>query len=641
MLKNIKLGTKISGGFIVILAMVAVVAFIGFKGMKGIRDKVDISNDANELGTYILEARRQEKNYIIRKKDEYITNVDETVKKLIDMANHTKKELSLKSDQDKLDHVIAQTGKYSDTFHSYVDLERQLDNLHENMQEGAASVLSKLEALQSSRNANIKGTSLSDSAGQLSKWLMKIRLDTLYYIHTKGDKEWKERVDVDIEKLLALSNQVNSLNYDLGKSIASFKESFEKIEMIIKRQNDADDQMVATAREVLAQAEKISAAQKESMEKTISASNKALLISILIVLALVAGMWVTAKSGILKPIVKVADRLKDIAQGEGDLTVRLPVLSDDEVGDLSKWFNIFIEKLSVIIMQIGGNAVTLSSSSSDLSGLSVNMAESAGNMTGRSNAVAAAAEEMSTNTTSIAAAMEEASTNTSLVASAAEQMTATINEIARNSENARSIAGSAVLKANEATQKIDALGIDAKEIGKVTETITDISEQTNLLALNATIEAARAGEAGKGFAVVANEIKELASQTAEATHDIKARINKIQNSTSSAIKEVQGISKVINDVNEIVATIATAVEEQSVTTKEIAGNVSQASQGIQLVSENIAQLSTVTADIAKDIAEVNRSSNNISNSSSDVEIKAQDLTKLATHLKDMVGKFKI
>lgn len=385
----------------------------------------------------------------------------------------------------------------------------------------------------------------------------------------------------------------------------------------------------------------IGIASDEVLAPVNSTRNLILIIGFLIILLLAAALWITTNRLIIKPITKVADRLKDIAQGEGNLTLRLAVTSDDEVGELSKWFNVFIEKLLAIIKEISGNAETLTTSSSDLSTLSGNMSDSADNMSSKSNTVATAAEEMSTNIGSIAAAMEQASTNMGLVATAAEQMTATINEIARNSESARSITGAAVSKANDATKKIDELGQGAQEIGKVTETITEISEQTNLLALNATIEAARAGEAGKGFAVVANEIKELARQTAEATHDIKERINNIQSSTSGAVTQVEGISKVINDVNEIVSTIAIAVEEQSVTTKEIAGNVSQASGGIQEVSENIAQLSTVAVEIAKDISDVNQASNDISNSSSHVDMRSQELSNLAAQLKNMVGRFKV
>jgi len=366
-----------------------------------------------------------------------------------------------------------------------------------------------------------------------------------------------------------------------------------------------------------------------------------LTITLAVIILLILGMWIMTRSLIIKPISKVIEGLKDMAKGEGDLRARLKINSHDEVGELSTWFNAFVEKLQNIISEIGINADSLSASAVQLSGLSGHMSQGADNMSVKSNAVSSSANEMNANIGSVAKVMEEASSNMSLVASSAEEMTATINEIAKNSEKARSITGEAVSQADDASQKIDELGRAAQGIGKVTETITEISEQTNLLALNATIEAARAGEAGKGFAVVANEIKDLARQTAEATQDIKNRIDAIQSSTTTSVTQVEEISKVINEVNEIVSAIAAAVEQQSAATREIANNVAQASHGIQDVSENTSKSSQVANEIASDISDVNQASNEMSNSSSQVDMSAQELSKLAQQLKDMVGKFKV
>jgi methyl-accepting chemotaxis protein len=313
----------------------------------------------------------------------------------------------------------------------------------------------------------------------------------------------------------------------------------------------------------------------------------------------------------------------------------------DEIGDLNRSLNLFMHRIRKMLLDINAGADNLASSSKEMAEISHQVSSGAEQTSGKSNTVASAAEEMSSNMNTVAAATEEAATNVGLVATASEQMTATINEIAQNTEKGRAITGEAVEEARNTSEKVNELGAAAIEIGKVTETITEISEQTNLLALNATIEAARAGEAGKGFAVVANEIKELARQTAEATGEIKAQISGIQGSTEETVREIEKISKVINDVNEIVSVIASAVEEQSVTTKEIAGNVTQASQGIQEVTENVTQSSSVAGEIANNISEVNQAAGEMANSSSQVDLSAQELSKLAEQLKEMVAKFKV
>lgn len=380
--------------------------------------------------------------------------------------------------------------------------------------------------------------------------------------------------------------------------------------------------------------------------KSIARANTVQMIKLLCLIALVCiliflPITYLFSNSMIKPIRLIVAGLKDIAEGEGDLTKRLEVKTRDEVGDLAKWFNAFLEKLQMIIREISINSETLNGSSISLSELSHKMSEGADNMSAKSSEVATAAEEMSSNINSVAAAMEQASTNIDKVATATTEMTSTVNEIAQNSEKARSITAGAVTQAESASSKVNELGQAAQDIGNVTETINEISEQTNLLALNATIEAARAGEAGRGFAVVANEIKELARQTADATHEIKGNIGGIQGTTSETVTEIDQILNIINNVNEIVSNIASAVEQQSVTTNEIAGNISQASQGIQEVNENVSQCSAVSGDIAKEISKVNSEAGEMSSSTSQVSMSTDDLSGLAGQLKVMVGKFKV
>jgi methyl-accepting chemotaxis protein len=326
---------------------------------------------------------------------------------------------------------------------------------------------------------------------------------------------------------------------------------------------------------------------------------------------------------------------------EGDLTHKIELSREDEVGVLAKALTTASENLRGEFSKVSTGVQTLATQSTELAAISRQMSDATESTSRRSNAAAAAAEQMSANMSSVSAAMEQTSTNISTVATAAEEMTATIGEIAGNSEKARGITTEAVEKAKAVSITMDELGKAAREIGKVTETISAISSQTNLLALNATIEAARAGQAGRGFAVVANEIKELAKQTASATEDIKGRIEGIQASTVSAVDSISKVAKVIEDVNEIVASIAASIEEQSSVTKDIANNVSQASRAVEDTNRNVAQASLAAGTISQDVSEVNQSAGEIATSSSQVLISSEELSKLSENLRAIVDRFKV
>ncbi len=351
-------------------------------------------------------------------------------------------------------------------------------------------------------------------------------------------------------------------------------------------------------------------------------------------------VWLFMAGNIVRPINRAVAGLKDVAEGEGDLTKRLEGEGSNELGQLAYWFNTFLARMQTMVGQISENAGSVRQSATRLTDIAGLMATGAAETSASAENVAVAAEEMSANLNSVAAAMEESTTSTTMVASASEEMSATINQIARDAEQANLTSRQAVDEAKNAGAKMAGLGQAAQAIGKVTEAITEISDQTNLLALNATIEAARAGEAGKGFAVVANEIKELARQTASATLNIKRQIEDIQVTTETARQEIDTILAVIEQVNTLVTSIATAVGEQSKASQEIADNIAQASQGIQEVNENVNQSSAVAAQIATDITRVNASTGTISTNSVEVRTSAEELRAMADKLNAIVGRFK-
>ena len=315
---------------------------------------------------------------------------------------------------------------------------------------------------------------------------------------------------------------------------------------------------------------------------------------------------------ITRPLRATVTMLEDIAHGEGDLTQRLDIQSQDEVGDLARQFNTFVSKIHTTIADIGQTTLTLGTSSEELGAVSHEMANHA--------------QETSAQAGAVSAASEEVTENVQTVATATEEMSASIKEIAQNASEAARVVSQAVQVSHEASSTINALGENSTEIGNVVKVITSIAEQTNLLALNATIEAARAGAAGKGFAVVANEVKELAKQTTEATEDIRQKIEATQANTQTSISAIEQIGTIINQVNDISTTIASAVEEQSATTSEMSRNVEEASRGVNEISQNI----TGVAQAAQ----------STTNGAGSTRTAAQDLARMAGALQGLVSQFK-
>ena len=383
----------------------------------------------------------------------------------------------------------------------------------------------------------------------------------------------------------------------------------------------------------------------EVNQQSASANAQFMTVMALVTLFVLAGCAVIAvllTRSIAQPLSAAVTHLDEIAQGDLSHDVsRKHLERGDEIGALSKSMQSMSVNLRDMIKNISQGTQALSSSSTELSANSGQMSDGSRDASGKAHAVAAAAEQMTANVVSVAAGMEQTTTNLGSVASATEQMTATIGEIAGNSEKARRITEDATKQAARISEQMNQLGAAAQQIGKVTETITEISSQTNLLALNATIEAARAGSAGKGFAVVANEIKELAQQTARATEDIKARIAGVQSSTAGGIAEIDKISVIIHEVSDIVSSIAAAIEEQSTTTKDIARNIAEASTGVQDANKRVSEASQATAEIAREIAGVDQAAGQMADGSGQVQSSATELSRVAEQLQATVQRFRV
>ncbi|MFH1531035.1 MAG: methyl-accepting chemotaxis protein [Pseudomonadota bacterium] len=330
-----------------------------------------------------------------------------------------------------------------------------------------------------------------------------------------------------------------------------------------------------------------------------------------------------------------------VSLSNGDLTQSLEVERQDEIGALATALNDMVRNLGGMFRGIHTSAGSLAESSVGLSRISGELTQGSRETVTKTSTVAVAAEEVSAMMHSVAAATEQAATNLSVVATAAEQMGVSINDVADNTESARGISNTALVRTREASEEVTRLGKAAEDIGVVVRTISDISEQINLLSLNAAIEAARAGEMGRGFAVLSSEIKSLALQTASETQEIRVAIAGIQNSVAGTIQKIEEISGVVGRVNDMVGLIAGAASEQTSVTQEIIFNIVQASKGLQEISHSVVSSSQASMTMAQDVADTDRLVTALSDHASGVNSSAAQLSGLASHLRELINSFKV
>jgi methyl-accepting chemotaxis protein len=414
----------------------------------------------------------------------------------------------------------------------------------------------------------------------------------------------------------------------LGKKLTSVQAEGEEL-LELQRKGQAHERVVNDTLEVLAPLQPIPDGQpwavllevpmqvllKPSLDlqEDMDARNtQGALMEVLLGLALaVVGLllvWLTAR-GVTRPILGVASMLKDIASGEGDLTRRLNYSRKDELGELTGWFNRFLDKLQPTIADVKHSVQDARSTADQSSAIASQTSAGMQQQYREVDQVATASHEMSATAQDVARSAAQAAE----AARGADHATQDgLSVISRTTSTIEQLA----CEMSAAMEGVQALASSSEQIGSVLEVIRAIAEQTNLLALNAAIEAARAGEAGRGFAVVADEVRNLAKRTQDSVEEIRQVIEGLQHGTREvvgsmhsshrqaqgsveqvelAVAALQRIGQAVTVITDMNLQIASAAEEQSSVAEEINRNVA----AIRDVTESLSGQAQESAQVSQ------------------------------------------
>ena len=604
-----KLGTKIAGGFAIVLLLTAVLSYISYNGMTTVSDRVDKVADCNTIIQKVGVMRQQEKNFVIRGDHKYVTRVDELVDETVTALNELKGKFDKPENKAAIDDILKQANSYKSAFDSYVELaekKAELVSTTGSLVTSAREVVSVAETMRAeqkkeldeilhgktrpAKSASNSGSNWAtaaaaapattgtrnnkqvddkltkaDDANRIIKWALECRRHEKNYI-ARCDDTYVQKVNDNAQKIAKLAKDMKS-RFQQAKNqqqadqmvaaAETYSKAFGEFVAMTNQQKVADEKMVEAARATVESSEKVVTAQSEQMFSQMASANVLMIGGAIVTILLGSMLALVITRGITKPVNR-------------------------------------------IIQGLTSGSEQVSAASGQVSSSSQSLAQGA---------------------TEQAAAVEETTSSIEEMSSMTKQNAGNAVEAKNLSAGARDGAEKGAEAMGRMSKAIEDIKKSSDETSKIIKTIDEIAFQTNLLALNAAVEAARAGDAGKGFAVVAEEVRNLAKRSAEAAKNTSDMIAESVKNADNGVEISQEVTQQfteitggIGKVNDLIAEIAAASSEQS--------------QGIEQVSTAIGQIDQVTQSSAATAEESASASEELSAQAEELKFMVDSLRAL-------------
>jgi len=415
--------------------------------------------------------------------------------------------------------------------------------------------------------------------------------------------------------------------FGVSQSMVNGTADFSRLGELSAQMNGSYDSVIASMTRFKDQQQ----ADFENAFATIDSANTSL-ISTGVVMTIVVSLLLFATAipivrGIKSSIDDVVRSLKDIAQENGDLTVRINTQSEDEIGELVYWFNQFMDKLQGVVKDVVEASLPLSNLAQNLRGLTEETQRTIDVQQRSAQDAKHAVDTMSGSVEGVAHSAAQAASDANEATEAAGEgrqiVQQTVSSIQQLADNVR-----------ETADVIGRLESDSNKVGSVLDVIKGIAEQTNLLALNAAIEAARAGEQGRGFAVVADEVRTLASRTQQSTEEIQSTIEQLQSAAHSAVE-------VMSRGTEQATTSVDTANKAGSSLETITSTIGRINNMNEQIAHNTEDQRMVAVDIVKHVDEIHERTEKTAQSSGQLGTMCNELADLAQHLESIAKQFRV